>query len=98
MLNQTHPAQVRGQLSEGLRQMLGALITIDVHARDVVQELVDAGEWREGWLMRGVAFWGKGLQNHASVSFARLPLSWRVPALSVCICKRDSPPSNAIHQ
>lgn len=36
--------QVRGQLSEGQRQMLGALITIDVHARDVVQELVEAGE------------------------------------------------------
>lgn len=34
---------VQGQLSETERLTLGALITMDVHARDVVQELVDAG-------------------------------------------------------
>lgn len=34
---------VQGQLSEAEHLTLGALITMDVHARDVVQELVDAG-------------------------------------------------------
>ncbi|WIA31960.1 hypothetical protein OEZ86_002815 [Tetradesmus obliquus] len=33
---------VQGQLSEAEHLTLGALITMDVHARDVVQELVDA--------------------------------------------------------
>jgi hypothetical protein len=32
--------------------MLGALITIDVHARDVVQELVEAGEEQGGRFIR----------------------------------------------
>lgn len=34
---------VQGELSDAERLTLGALITVDVHARDVVQELVDAG-------------------------------------------------------
>jgi dynein heavy chain len=34
---------VQGHLSEAEHLTLGALITMDVHARDVLQELVDAG-------------------------------------------------------
>lgn len=34
---------VQGELSDAERLTLGALITVEVHARDVVQELVDAG-------------------------------------------------------
>ncbi len=35
---------VQGQLTDSERLTLGALITLDVHARDAIQELVDAGE------------------------------------------------------
>lgn len=35
---------VQGQLTDAERLTLGALITLDVHARDAIQELVDAGE------------------------------------------------------
>ena len=38
------PPQVQRPLTDNQRQMLGALITIDVHARDVVAELVQSGE------------------------------------------------------
>ncbi|GBF98747.1 dynein heavy chain axonemal [Raphidocelis subcapitata] len=54
---------VRGRLSEGQRQTLGALITIDVHARDVVQELADAGLQRASdfeWVSRLRYYWRDG--------------------------------------
>ncbi|GAX80571.1 hypothetical protein CEUSTIGMA_g8008.t1 [Chlamydomonas eustigma] len=52
---------VRGNLSNQDRTTLGALITVDVHARDVVQELADAGSGLQAtdfeWVSRLRYYW-----------------------------------------
>ncbi|CAB1336129.1 unnamed protein product [Coregonus sp. 'balchen'] len=41
---------VRGKLPKQTRTTLGALVTIDVHARDVVMDLIDKGNLRYYWV------------------------------------------------
>ncbi len=78
---------VRGRLSSQERLTLGALITIDVHARDVVAELADANVKNVSWGRTGVA------------AMDKQPVAWRMRAYAYCwvyLCRCVPPPMSPV--
>jgi dynein heavy chain len=58
---------VRGDLTELQRGVLGALITIDVHARDIVEELISEGVNSDtdfGWTKQLRYYWNTDIGKH----------------------------------
>ena len=53
---------IRGQLTRNQRAKIVALVTIEVHARDVIDLLIKKGEFDEnsfGWLQQLRLYWGR---------------------------------------
>lgn len=79
---------VRGKLSAEARMLLGALITIDVHARDVVADLAEAGVASTAdfeWVKQLRYYWRDDIfVDMVQVCFLRLPSFPVDPVSRVC--------------